>query len=375
MKIVDLFSGAGGLTFGFYYKLLNGKFVVNEDCNIIFANEYDKDAAKAFQLNFPDVRMINKDIRTLSKREIEEYIGKQEIDLIIGGPPCQSYSTIGKRKYDDKAKLYEEYYRLLSIIKPKMFLFENVTGMLSMKSDTGTKVIDDIKSKFKSVNYEIDFEVLDAAEYGVPQHRQRVFIIGRRSDLHILWDFKDIKKNNFTLSIKDAIDDLPSVSAGTNVTTYKKYSNLTSYQKLMRNPSGNLTCHFSPIYGDKIQTIINNVIQGEGKNYINKLVCEGKLSEKYKITSGYNNCYGRLLENVPCTTITNNVSTPSGLRCIHYRENRALTPREGARIQSFPDWFQFVGSKKAITTQIGNAVPPLLAIKIANQIEKILKDT
>lgn len=372
MRIIDLFSGAGGLTFGFYYKLVNGQFVENENCNIVFANEWDKAAAEAFRKNFPTINMINKDIKKLTKEEINKNISSEEIDLIIGGPPCQSYSTIGRRQYDDKAKMYNQYYRMLSIIKPKMFLFENVKGMLSMKNPKGGKVIDDIRKKFDSVNYNIDFKVLDAADYGVPQHRERVFIIGCRKDLNINWSFDNIEKSSKQISIKQAINDLPSVSAGNNVESYKGRRPTNDYQKLMRNPKGHITCHFSPIYGDKIQTVINNVIQGEGKNYINKLVDEGKIPKEYRLTSGYNNTYGRLVESEPSTTITNNMSTPSGLRCIHYNENRALTPREGARIQSFPDWFEFVGTKKDITTQIGNAVPPLLAMKIATEIEKVL---
>ena len=142
----------------------------------------------------------------------------------------------------------------------------------------------------------------------------------------------------------------------------------------MRNYTKHISCHFSPVYGEKIQTVINHVIQGKGKNYINELVDKGIIPEAFRLTSGYDNTYGRLIENQPSTTITNNMSTPSGLRCIHYSENRALTPREGARIQSFPDWFEFVGTKKDITTQIGNAVPPLLAMKIATQIEKVLSE-
>ena len=110
MRIVDLFSGAGGLTFGFYYNLIDGQFVRNENCNIVFANEYDVAAAEAFKLNFPNVNMINKDIKLLSEKEVLEITCDEDIDLIIGGPPCQSYSYVGKRVYDDKAKLYNEYF-------------------------------------------------------------------------------------------------------------------------------------------------------------------------------------------------------------------------------------------------------------------------
>lgn len=377
MRIVDLFSGAGGLTFGFYYNLINRRFVRNANCNIIFANEYDTAAAEAFRHNFPDINMINKDIKMLTKKEVLQLIGDEEIDLIVGGPPCQSYSYIGKRVYDDKAKLYNEYFRMLSIIKPKMFLFENVKGILSMKDSNGELVIEDIKKKFEHINrrlgYNITYDVLDAVDYGVPQHRERVFIIGIRRNLHLHWDFKSLQKNEYKWTLKEAISDLPVVGSGEEIRRYGVKQPVNKYQRLMRRNSRTLTAHFSGVYGDKIQTIMNNVIQGEGKNYINKLVDDGKLDEKYRLTSGYNNTYGRLYANKPCTTITNNMSTPSGLRCIHYEQNRPLTPREGARIQSFPDWFVFCGNRSEIRTQIGNAVPPLLAMKLAKQIERLLE--
>lgn len=129
MRIVDLFSGAGGLTFGFYYRLENGQFVRTEN-EFLFANEYDEHAAKAFHINYPDINMIQGKIQDLKEDRVKELIGEDEVDIIIGGPPCQSFSTVGKRRFDDKAKLYKEYLRMLKIIKPKMFLFENVKGML-----------------------------------------------------------------------------------------------------------------------------------------------------------------------------------------------------------------------------------------------------
>ena len=141
----------------------------------------------------------------------------------------------------------------------------------------------------------------------------------------------------------------------------------------MRGTNNVLTEHYCGIYGDKIRTVIKNVKQGEGKEDFNKLVDAGLIDKKYRLTSGYKNTYGRLIENIPAPTITNNMTAPSGLRCIHYSQNRALTPREGARIQSFPDWFEFRGGVGSVTTQIGNAVPPLMAIKLARQIEKLLK--
>lgn len=377
MRIVDLFSGAGGLTFGFYYNLVNGEFVRNENSNIVFANEYDAAAARAFHLNYPDVNIINRNIKEISEEEVRALIGEEEIDLIIGGPPCQSFSTIGKRKYDDKAKLYNEYYRMLAVVRPRMFLFENVKGMLSMRDENGGLVIDDIANKFRNINdtlgYNIQYSVLNAVNFGVPQYRERVFIIGIRNDLDIEWEFPEGSDNSPSVSLEEAISDLPVVQPGEDIREYTHHEVENEYQRLMRGQNIHLTCHFSATYGDKIQTIINHVIPGEGKNYINNLVDQGILEERYRLTSGYKNTYGRLHADQPCTTITKNLSTPSGLRCIHYNQNRALTPREGARIQSFPDWFQFYGIRSEIKTQIGNAVPPLLAIKLAEQIERLME--
>ena len=406
MRIIDLFSGAGGLTFGFYYRIKNNKFVRNRKNSFVFANEFDSHAAKAFSTNYPDINMLAQDIKSLNADTINEMIGEDPVDLIIGGPPCQSFSTVGQRVYDEKAMMYEEYLRILSIVRPKMFLFENVKGILSMKEtfykkdeegnivytttknkETGRErkkpvidhygrlVMDISKENFGSINndlgYSISTKTLNAVDFGVPENRERVFIVGIRKDLDIDWKFPE-GTVTYKLSIKDAISDLPPVAEKETVTKYvlKPQNN---YQHLMRNGSKSITCHFCGEYGEKIRTVIQNVKQGQGKDDFNKLVDQGLIDKKYKLTSGYANTYGRLVEDQPCTTITNNMTTPSGLRCIHYNQDRALTPREGARIQSFPDWFQFEGDKANITSQIGNAVPPLLAIRIAKQIERALK--
>ena len=406
MRIVDLFSGAGGLTFGFYYRIKKNTFVRNRKNSFIFANEFDSHAAKAFTCNYPDIKMLAQDIKSLDETVIRNMIGTDPVDLIIGGPPCQSFSTVGQRVYDEKAMMYEEYFRILSIVRPKMFLFENVKGILSMKETFyktdkngnilykitknketgrerkkpivdyyGRKVIDIIEEKFANISdgfgYNIVKETLNAVDFGVPESRERVFIVGIRKDLDIKWNFPLPQSVN-KLTVKEAISDLPLVAEGETITEYV-LSPQNSYQCLMRNDSKKLTHHYCGEYGEKIRTVIENVKQGQGKNDFNKLVESGKIDKKYRLTSGYANTYSRLIEDQPCTTITNNMSTPSGLRCIHYSQNRALTPREGARIQSFPDWFQFNGDKANVTTQIGNAVPPLLAISLAKQIERALK--
>ena len=169
----------------------------------------------------------------------------------------------------------------------------------------------------------------------------------------------------------EKISDFPKLKENENLTEYTVEPQ-NNYQIMMRKNSNSISQHFCGKYGDKIRTVIENVGQGQGKNDFNALVEKGMVDKRYFLTSGYANTYGRLIENQPSTTITNNLCTPSGLRCIHYEQNRSLSPREGARIQSFPDWFQFYGSKADVTTQIGNAVPPLLAIAIAEKIKKFL---
>lgn len=403
MRIVDLFSGAGGLTFGFYYRLKGDTFVRNRKSTFLFANEYNRLAGDAFEANYPDIPLLRNDIKTITEAQVRDLIGEEPVDIIIGGPPCQSFSTIGKRRYDDKAKLYTEYIRLLSIIRPKMFLFENVKGMLSMREQIpvlgdegneqldedgkiitkpGDLILDVIKKSFANIDARTGYtlvgeEVLDAVDYGVPQHRERVFLVGVRNDLvgRIKWSYPKPKfgsRKKPYRTVQEAISDLPTLAEGERI---EEYSNATQnyYQRLLRGDTQRLTLHYCGTHNEKLRQVIAAVRPGKGRAYINSLVDKGKLPKLCRLTSGYANTYGRLVASKPCTTITNNMCTPSALRCIHYKQNRELTPREGARIQSFPDWFIFRGEKANVTTQIGNAVPPLLAICIAQQIEKVLR--
>lgn len=384
INIVDLFSGVGGLTFGFYYKIKKNNFVRNKEFNFLFANEYNSCASKAFRLNFPNIPLFECDIADITKNFLlNNEIEIENVDLVIGGPPCQSFSTVGKRQYDQRAKMYKEYIRLLGILKPKMFIFENVTGLLSMKNDKQSPVINDIYKMFDNINgdgtlgYRIEKQVLNAKKYGVPQSRERVFLIGINKNYDIPWSFpkpthgeSESLKNYLT--IKDAIEDLPPLNNGEEVKNYIGDAK-SDYAKLMRSKSKELNDHFSGTHGEKMLAIIKAVPQGEGKNYINLLVKQGLLEKEYYLTSGYGNTYGRLWWDKPSTTITNSLGSPSSLRCIHPLQNRALSTREGARLQSFPDWFKFIGGKAQKNTQVGNAVPPLLAIHLAKSVKKSIK--
>lgn len=379
INVIDLFSGAGGLTFGFSHRIRSNKFIRNQKFNFLFANEYNHQAAKAFSTNFPNIPLLECDIAEINFDNLKKkgIVIKQPVDLIIGGPPCQSYSTVGKRQYDQRAKMYEEYTRMLRLFRPTMFIFENVTGLLSMRNDNNQPVINDITHLFQNIDnnfgYRLYPKVLNAKDYGVPQSRDRVFIVGIRNDVNYEWTYPFPTHGNSRksyLTIKDAISDLPILNCGETIELYENHPQ-TDFQTLMRGNQDILYDHFCGIYGEKIAAIIQAVPQGEGRPYINNLIESGKLDKKYYLTSGYRNTYGRLWWNKPSTTITNSLGTPSALRCIHPLQNRALSTREGARLQSLPDCFRFFGNKYERNSQVGNAVPPLLAMALAKQVEKI----
>lgn len=381
IKVVDLFSGAGGLTFGFQKKISRNRFVEDNRFKVVFANEFDHSAAETFRINYPNIPLIEEDISKLDT----EYLTKlsldiSDIDLVIGGPPCQSFSTVGKRQYDNRAKMYKEYRRMLSILKPKIFVFENVLGLLTMKNDLGSPVIDDVEKSFSdfsdfkdSLSYTIHKKILNSEDFGVPQSRKRVFLVGVRTDLQIehKWEFPAVDNKRSLVTVKEAIGDLPPLENGSSTSFYQR-APFTRYQFLMRGKQKKLYNHENGNNGERILQIMQAVPEGKGRPYINNLVENGQLPKELYLTSGYRNTYGRLWWNKPATTITNNLSTPSSLRCIHPKQNRALTPREGARLQSFPDSFLFTGPKGKINSQIGNAVPPILSMNLADSIYKFI---
>ena len=383
IEVVDLFSGAGGLTFGFQNTIKNNKFVSRNDFNIRFANEFNHDAAEAFRQNYPRVTMIEEDIANIDKHFLKSKgISSKRVDLVIGGPPCQSFSTVGKRQYDKRAKMYREYRRILSFIQPKMFVFENVYGLLTMKNEQNGPIIRNVKESFNDLSsfgeasgYDVYTKLINAKDFGVPQNRERVFLIGIRKDLKIKfeWTFPEETTLNNEITLRDAISDLPILGNNEQKNNYICEPR-TEYQALLRGNQTELLNHVSRNHGERLQKIMRALEEGQGKNDINRMVEDGILDKDLYLTSGYNNTYGRLWWDKPSTTITNNLSTPSSLRCIHPEQNRALTAREGARIQSFPDNYKFVGGLQAINTQIGNAVPPILSIHLANRIKKFFEE-
>lgn len=354
-NIIDLFSGVGGLSYGFSQI---------DDFRIIAANEIEKDIATAYSLNHPGVKMLNCDIAELTEGKIREAIGDVVIDLIVGGPPCQSYSTLGKRRMDDRANLFMQYKRILSIMRPKAFVFENVVGILSM--DKGN-LFKNVRAQFAELGYELKYQVLDAVDYGVPQHRERVILVGFQGTNSFVYPEPThgdgIPGRLPWVTYGDALSDLPSLKSGQENNAYSTQPQ-NDFQRFVRK-DGHTTLaeHAAPKNGEHLIRIMEALKEGQ---------CKDDLPEELRPKSGYGNTYAKLWWDRPSTTITRNFACPSSSRCIHPKDSRAMTIREGARLQSFPDDYQFYGADGMKRLEIGNAVPPLLSIAIANQILKAL---
>lgn len=352
-NIIDLFAGVGGLSYGFSQL---------DEFNIVMANEIEKDISKAYTLNHPDVDMINCDINDLTEDVIKEVVDNKTIDIIVGGPPCQSYSTLGKRQMDDRANLFMQYKRILSIIKPKAFVFENVTGILSMN---GGKLFKNVQMEFAELGYELKYKVLNAMDYGVPQARERVILVGFLGENN--FEYPEPTHGNGKLpyvSLREAIGDLPMIGSGETNNTYSTDPNNAFLKFVRKDGSTTATEHSAPRNGTHLIKIMQTLKDGQSKE---------DLPEDIRPKSGYGNTYAKLWWDRPSTTITRNFACPSSSRCIHPRDSRAMSIREGARLQSFPDDYQFYGTDSMKRLEIGNAVPPLLSVAIAKQMLKAIK--
>lgn len=352
-RVIDLFAGVGGLSYGFAH---------NENFEIVMANEYDKDIATAYRMNHPTVNVIQSDIRDITETQLRAVMGDEGIDIIVGGPPCQSYSTLGKRQMDERAHLFEEYCRVLSIVQPQMFIFENVSGLLSMQ---GGKLIEAIKEKFQDLGYDVKSKLLNAVDYGVPQYRDRVILVGMKG------------KNKFEypvpthgvglipyLTVSDAFSDLPVLKSGEECDRYATEPQ-NEFQFFLRKNSARIEENIAPTNGVHLIRIMEALPDGGSKN---------DLPEDIRPKSGYGNTYAKMWWKKPAPTVTRNFATPSSSRCVHPRDSRAMTTREGARLQSFPDDYKFYGSRSTKNLEIGNAVPPLLSIALAKQVVEAMKE-
>ena len=346
-KVLDLFSGVGGLSYPFHK---------DRSFDVAVANEILKEPATAYALNNPETKMYIGDIRN--------FTGIENFDIVLGGPPCQSYSTAGKRDTTDpRTQLFKEYYRVLKQSNAKIFIFENVRGMLSINKGTLFK---EMLAMFESLGYEVQHKILNAAEYGVPQNRERVIVVGTTQGLQFQFPEPTHGPNKKPfLTVADAVGDLPFIKQNQQSTRYKTPPQ-NNFQALMRENNTTLTDHSAPNNNSALVKIMELLPDGGTPK---------DLPKHLQPTSGFCNTYCRLWWNKPSTTITRNLGTPSSARCIHPKAPRPLTTREGARLQSFPDNYIFYGSRGKKNLQIGEAVPPLLAQALMKSVQQCLQTT
>jgi len=301
MKVLDLFAGCGGFAKGFE----DAGFIIKD-----FIEIWDV-AIKTHNINFPDSRLVYKDIYDVKEENLDYY------DVVIGGPPCQGFSLAGKRRREDKRNiLWMQYLKVVDIVKPKICVMENVLGILSMKNQEGKFVIKEIFNQFKKRGYKVQAKILCSSNYGVPQKRRRVIIVANKTENEFKYP-EYVKKKIFLLDIFN----LP----------YKEI--------------------------EKIQHVYE-------KNY--------KIMKKAGYMRSGDNIYsfgsaGRKLGWGLAPTITKSA------RFIHPKYNRIISVRESARIQSFNDDFMFEGSKRDMYGQIGNAVPVKMAKAIGMKVMECLR--
>lgn len=412
MNIIDLFSGCGGLTEGFRTKPFNMICHIEMDkdaCNSLRTREayqYMKEKKDLSVYNAYLLGKIKRDelyqsipanlmnkiinceisyntINNLIEQIIDLSDGKT-IDGIIGGPPCQAYSTIGrarnekKKTEDGRIYLYKYYSQFLEKFNPKFFIFENVKGLLSYKDQYNERLLPKIIQEFESTGYDISYKIINSAEYEVPQKRERLFIFGVKQDLKISADsfFQELEtEKGIGIGIKELFNDLPEMKHGEEKNYYSKDRIPSKFvRENLKNTGTILTYNVSRFNNERDREIYRLVAiaKKNGKNLkYNELP---KHLKSHKNETNFLDRYKSLSNNDVSHTMVAHISK-DGHYYIHpdIKQNRSITVREAARIQTFPDDFYFESSRTAAYRQIGNAVPVILSKKIAKSIYKLFE--
>ena len=326
INVLDLFSGAGGFSLGFSYE---------PEYDIKLSIDYDKKLSETYIKNFPKIEHLSRDILSFSEKEIEQLNKKYKFDVIIGGPPCQGFSIagkIGRNELEDKRNdLFEGYLNFVKIIKPKVFVMENVARLaIHNKGNTLKKILE----LFTNEGYILQYKVLNSKDYGIAQNRSRIFIVGTQKK-----GFSFPEKDKKILTIKEVIDDLPKLKSG---------------------ESSEIPNHIAMKHTEQMLKKMQYVTDGGDRNDI---------PLELRPKSGDIRKYIRYNSKEPSICITGDMR-----KVFHYNQNRALTNRELARIQSFPDSYIFSGNSIVMQQQLGNAVPPKLSNLIAKKIKEFLNE-
>lgn len=371
---MDLFSGCGGLTKGFSMAGIRS----------IFASDIDENCEKTFKRNFPDVPFLCGDITQITKEEVDKLIGNVRPDIIIGGPPCQGFSLANKRRNkvadDPRNRLFYGFVKFIKWYSPRAFVMENVKGLLSMKNGQVLKtILEEFGNAGEFGGYDLAYGVLLASDFGVPQNRERVIIIGTRHDLGLRPSLPEPIQLDHKITVDEAISDLPQIesSQGTEVMDYTVEPQ-NDYQRMMRHNMQYVTNHIAMHHTPRLIERFRAIKPGQSLIDVwetHGAVKRGAPGEKSNIKFSQNN--QRLFGNLPAPTIAASFQS----NFIHPHLNRNFTAREGARLQSFPDDFIFEGMRTKMSwekglsqyQQIGNAVPVLMAKAIGEKVKELIQ--
>ncbi|VEJ53801.1 DNA cytosine methyltransferase [Pragia fontium] len=381
-NVLDTFAGAGGFSLGFELA----------GAQVIGAIEIDSWACDTFRANHPNSLVLQKDITTLDDEYILNLFGERKPDIILGGPPCQGFSICNKNSGDPKDprnSLFEQFIRIGKIFKPKIMIMENVPNLIKAKTSNNELVIDIIEAELRSLGYFVYSKILNATDYGVPQIRKRLFVIA--SDVELAEPFPKAThtNNNECLlldrcpTLWDAISDLPAIEAreGSEEMEYS-ISPQNEYQKMLRNGANKVFNHKSMMHSKRLVERFASMKWGDSTSDVPDHLKPLKRNSNEISDKIYDQNNRRMHPDLQCHTI------PASFYAnfVHPYKNRNFTAREGARIQSFPDSYIFKGKPTVVShkllqregrfddkylcqyNQIGNAVPPLMAKAVAENI-------
>jgi len=391
LKFIDIFSGCGGLSFGLELAGL--------EC--LAAVDFNPIAIKTFNSNHSRPIGLERDLTKFEPDQLQETIGDQTIDLVVGGPPCQGFSTarsqgganFGARLIEDPRRdLYKRFLKYVEFFKPKLFVMENVLGIKSAASGT---YFTKIQEQSRSLGYTVVAIEINCWEFGVPQKRVRQLFIGTKKGMPLFMPWNYIKKthslnvddNNTNpalenvVTLGEAIGDLPSLDAGTGSieSNYnkalrekhiKQYGDRYVLKEMRADITPKLTWHLARPHSAR--DLRDFLILKEGENSKQALARGAVMETPYSMQS-FGDKYKRQNRESLCSTIVAHLKK-DGLMFIHPTQNRSLTPREAARIQSFPDNFIFSGQRGNVYEQIGNAVPPLAGRAIGFAVNHYFSD-